>query len=102
MKKYEMYIGTEDIESMDKERYAKLLDDITSRFKFRGRSFSIEELMGGYVFNDQTYIVEPSVKITCIDEYDPDEFVDAIVKFKEKYEQESIMILVSDIEREYK
>ena len=102
MKKYEIYIGTEDIERIDKEKYAKFLNDITSRFEFRGRSFSVEELMGGYVFKDQTYIVEPSIKITCIDEYDSDEFVDAIVKFKEKYEQESIMILVSDIEREYK
>ena len=100
-KRIDFYIGLGDKETgkmEDKEAFKKRLADFFTSKKI---PFHFSDLIGGYVYNDSSYIIEDSLKLTIIGDYSKERikaFVDVI---KSNYSQESILVNEKEIKMNY-
>lgn len=99
---YYIYVGLKD-----KDNYKNNIDynDIKSKiieyFSKTKISFSINKTYGGYNHYNGNYIVENSLQITLIGNILNDNLINLINYLKNKYNQESILVINKKIKVDY-
>lgn len=76
-------------------------DKIAKVFSEYKIGFSINNQKGGYLYDDGTYIIENSLRITTTGNYSDDIVHEFVEKLKEYFNQESVLICKKDIDVEY-
>ena len=100
-KRIDLYIGLGNKKTgkmEDKEAFKKRASDY---FKSEGITYFFTDLIGGYAYSENKYIVEDSLQLTVIGDYskeDIKEFADIV---KLDYSQESVLVNIKEMEVNY-
>ena len=71
------------------------MHDVFSKYKI---DFSINKVIGGYIHDDGTYIIEDSLKMTFIGERSLKEEKEFVNELKLYFKQESILLIKTNID----
>lgn len=102
-KRYDIYIGCKNKYDKNKETFSdfthRTLKNILTNIEL---GFSMTSIIGGYPHDDGTYVVEDSVKITVIGTFLEEDINLFINNLKSFYDQETVLLSVTDLEMEYR
>lgn len=102
MKRYDIYLGLKNKDKSSDSSIGKIKNAFASYFSEYETGFSITEQIGGYVCEDKSYVIEPSLKISLIGDYE-DSLINSFTEYIKKYfSQESLLISIKELEIEYK
>lgn len=100
-KRIDIYVGLGNKDTgktEDKEAFKKRLTDYCNDNEI---TFSITDLIGGYAYDENSYVVEDSLKLTFVGDYsmeDIKEFTDIV---KSDYSQESVLVNIKEMDFSY-
>lgn len=99
----DIYIGlgnqVDDKRYEDREKVKERLSLLFNEYKI---DFSIVDLVGGYILEDGTYIIEDSLKVSLIGEKNHDDLIELFNDVKKLYNQEKILVDIHDIEVKFR
>lgn len=101
MKRIDMYIGLGKTGKEALERKNDIEKRFEEYFKSYNIPYTVVEQIGGYVFNNDTYIIEESIKLSVVGDYtkeDIKEFSDVV---KSDYYQESVLVNIKEMEMQH-
>lgn len=96
--RYDVYIGSHQKENdlrIDAGVFKNILHDVFSKYEI---DFSINKLIGGYIHEDGTYIVEDSFKMTFIGKRSLKEEKEFVDELKSYFKQESILLIKTNVD----
>lgn len=94
-RRYEVYIG---LGNQDREIVKKAAIDY---YKSEKIDFSIEDISGGYVYNNKQYITENGLRLIFFGDYAKEVINELADYIKTNYTQESVLIDYKDLEVSY-
>lgn len=100
-KRIDMYVGLGNQHRDKDEEKVDLKKLIAEYFESERISYSIVDLVGGYVFDNSSYIIEDSLRITVIGNYSDSDIKAFADEIKSVYNQESVLVDINQIEIEY-
>ena len=102
MKRYVIYLGTQTKDKTFEHPIETIKKDFSEYFSEYNTGFSLTEQIGGYVLEDSSYIIEQSIRLSLIGEYD-DWLIDELIEYTKNYfSQESLLLVVKDLDVEYR
>lgn len=101
-KLYQIFIGHKDKDTLNyKDAFATIFSALEDYLKNEKIAFSKEDLAGGYVADERTYIFENSTCYSFIGKYPKRRVVNLLKVLKEEFNQDSILLTITKVESEY-
>ena len=98
---YEICLGIKDKNKNHKIALNQVQKNIEKAFSKYLINFSLSIQKGGYVHEDGSYVLEDSLKIVYIGDYEEETVLSVIDDLKRIYDQESVLLIKKRIEQEY-
>lgn len=101
MKRIDMYIGLGNQNIYEDKLKGDLKKQIANFFETEKIAYSLADIMGGYVYNNNKYIFEKSLRVTVIGDYSKDEIKEFADAIKTNYVQESVLVDINNMDVKY-
>ena len=101
MKRIDMYIGLGKTGKDTLARKKEIEDRFEEYFKTYSVPYTVTELIGGYVFDNNSYVIEESIKLSVVGDYSKEDIKEFSDVVKVDYGQESVLVDIVEMEMCY-
>lgn len=101
MKRIDMYIGLGKSGQDTNKRKKEIEGRFGEFFKTYNVPYTVIEQIGGYVFDNDNYVIEESIKLSVIGDYTKEDIKQFSDVVKIDYSQESVLVDIKDMEMQY-
>ena len=99
--RYEIFVGLHDKNTNKEIPVNKIKNDITEIANLFHISFSLSTQIGGYLYKNNDFLVEKSIKLTFVLKKDKRKSAPLLDSIKQMYNQESVLITRTIIKSKY-